>query len=167
MMTRVPLMMLVLLMGVVAAGRGEAGGEGRGGEEKRVEGTEGGGEQVEEATPEGEWTSETVFVYHAEAWRLEVTYLAIGTRSEGQQGLLLKDGKPVVGEKVGESLLTPLGLLKFYGEKRQKPWDVTGWHFADRRKILVSEDMPRRTPPEPVPELEPAEEIKPEGKNNE
>ncbi|HAS83523.1 MAG TPA: hypothetical protein DCS43_12855 [Verrucomicrobia bacterium] len=114
------------------------------------------GAETEGEDIEGAWMGDVLFVYHAGEWQLEISYLAIGTRSEGQQGTLLKDGKPVIGETVGASLLTPLGRLKYYGDKRQNPWDVIGWHFADRRKILPSKDMPRRS------SSVPAEEIKPE-----
>lgn len=96
---------------------------------------------VEEVT--GEWRGKDVYVYAREAWTLEVTYLNPDTRSEGQQGRLLKEGKPVDAAEKGGSLVTPLGLLKYYGSERKHLWAVTGWNFADRRKMRRSADLPR------------------------
>ncbi len=91
----------------------------------------------------GEWRGKDVYVYVRDAWTLEITYINPDTRSEGQQGRLLEDGKPVDAAEKGELLVTPLGLLKYYGSERKHPWDVTGWNFADRRKIQRSADLPR------------------------
>ncbi len=91
----------------------------------------------------GEWRGKDVYVYVREAWTLEITYLNPDTRSEGQQGRLFKDGNPVDAPENRGSLVTPLGLLKHYGSERKHPWDVTGWNFADRRKIQRSADLPR------------------------
>jgi len=91
----------------------------------------------------GLWRDKDVYVYARETWTLEITYLNLGTRSEGQQGRLLEDGKLVENGKKDRSLVTPLGLLKYYGSERKRPWDITGWNFADRRKIRRSVDLPR------------------------
>jgi len=91
----------------------------------------------------GEWRGQDVYVYARETWTLEITFLNPDTRSEGQQGKLLKDGRPVDDAEKGGSLMTPLGLLKYYGSERKQPWDVTGWNFADRRKMRRSALLPR------------------------
>jgi len=98
------------------------------------------------AEVKGQWRSQDVYIYTNASWTLEITYLNRDTRSEGQQGRLLENGKPVNAEMGGESLDTPLGLIKYYGSERTRPWDVTGWNFADRRKIRRASELPR--PPE-------------------
>ncbi len=95
------------------------------------------------AAVQGHWQGQDVYVYTNASWALEITYLNPDTRSEGQQGRLLEAGKPVDAAKIGVSLVTPLGLLKYYGSERKRPWDVTGWNFADRRLIRRSSDLPR------------------------
>lgn len=89
----------------------------------------------------GSWCGENRYIYEHEGWTLEVTFVNPGTRSEGQQGRLLNDGKPVEAIDKGDSLLTPLGLVKYYGEERVRAWDLTGWSFADRRKVKRAEDL--------------------------
>lgn len=92
---------------------------------------------------QGHWQGPDVYVYTNALWMLEITYLNPDTRSEGQQGRLLEDGKPVTADKKGVSLVTPLGLMKYYGSERKNAWDVTGWNFADRRQIRRSSELPR------------------------
>ena len=94
------------------------------------------------AKPEKEltavWISETVCSYKVGEWELQVEYLEKGSRSEGQNGKLLKAGKSVDPQKIGNALETPLGKLKHYGIERKVKWDITGWNFADRRKVKSS-----------------------------
>lgn len=97
----------------------------------------------------GEWRAGDVFAYRAGEWTLELTYLNRGTRSEGQDGRLLKGGTPVEGKEKGQTLETPMGMLRFYGTERRQKWDNTGWNFADRRRIKRSDDLP--APPATAP----------------
>ena len=89
--------------------------------------------------PAGEWRGDDLFVYSSGEWVLEIKYLNRGTRSEGQEGRLLQGGVAVaIGE---QAVQTPIGLLRHYGSERRKPWDLTGWNFADRRKVRRSADL--------------------------
>jgi hypothetical protein len=93
------------------------------------------------------WISETVYSYKRGEWELQVEYLFKGTRSEGQDGKLLKDGKPIDPKRIGKEIETPLGKMKFYGTERKVKWALTGWNFADRRfakgsvRLHVKEDQ--------------------------
>jgi len=84
------------------------------------------------------WKSETVCVYEKGEWTLQIEYLRKGTRSEGQDGKLLKAGKSVDGTTVGGLLETTLGKLKYYGSERKSAWSLTGWNFSDRRLVKRS-----------------------------
>ncbi len=84
------------------------------------------------------WISETVCSYKTGEWELQIEYLLKGSRSEGQDGKLLKGSKPVDPKKLGKELETPLGKMKHYGIDRKVKWAVTGWNFADRRMIKDS-----------------------------
>jgi hypothetical protein len=33
---------------------------------------------------------------------------------------------------------TPLGKMKYYGDKMTHPWDITGWNYEDKTKIKNS-----------------------------
>jgi hypothetical protein len=90
----------------------------------------------------GQWRDGDVFAYHASEWVLEIKYLNRGTRSEGQEGQLRKGGTPVAADAIGQTQETPIGLLRYYGSERRKPWDLTGWNFADRRKVRRSAELP-------------------------
>jgi hypothetical protein len=90
----------------------------------------------------GAWIAKDVYVYTNKSWKLEISYLNMGTRSEGQHGVLYENNKPVTGTKKGASRVTPLGLLKYYGDERKQAWSLTGWNFADRRKVRGSESLP-------------------------
>jgi hypothetical protein len=69
-------------------------------------------------------------------WELRITYRHKGTRSEGQDGVLLHGGKMVEGRNEGEVLATPLGEMKYYGARgARKAWEASGWNFADESKI--------------------------------
>lgn len=81
-----------------------------------------------------------VAVYQAGEWDLRIAYLQKGTRSEGQQGTLLRGGQPVPAPDSGD-LSTPLGELKHYGDDRPTLWSVSGWNFADRKQIRRSEEL--------------------------
>ena len=75
-------------------------------------------------------------------WELQIFYRFAGTRSEGQYGKLLHDGKLVAG-KEGQELQTDLGTLKYYGEKAVHLWLPTGWNFKDPDTIPGSSDTNR------------------------
>jgi hypothetical protein len=87
-------------------------------------------------------------VYATNGWKLTVTYLQRGTRSEGQHGVLERAGQEVALNGEGAQLDTPLGTLKYYGNTRSKPWSITGWNFADRRKIRPARFVKSRPAPE-------------------
>jgi len=89
-------------------------------------------------------------VYETNSWKLTVTYLQKGTRSEGQQGVLERDGQKVELDVVGAQLDTPLGTLKNYGPERPSLWSISGWNFADRKLVKSS----RFVQPRPAPEKE-------------
>ncbi len=93
-----------------------------------------------------------VCVYAQAGWELRIEYLNKGTRSEGQNGVLRRRGQIVQASKDGETIEKPFGILKWYGTERKKLWDVTGWNFADRKRIRRSEQV------KPLPEapIEPA-----------
>lgn len=84
------------------------------------------------------WISKTVCSYKSGEWELQVEYLLKGSRSEGQDGKLLKGGKIVDHKKIGHEIETPLGEIKYYGTERKVKWAVTGWNFADRRLVKDS-----------------------------
>ena len=75
-------------------------------------------------------------VYKQGDWELQVTYRNKGTRSEGLHGVLLHRGEIVTGGKVGEVIHTDLARMEYLGDrdKVKRPWDPSGWLFADRRK---------------------------------
>ena len=83
------------------------------------------------------WEADTC-VYSQGEWVLRITYSNKGTRSEGQDGELLKAGQPVKPSKEGEVLDTPLGQMKHYGAERKTLWANTGWNFADKKQIKAS-----------------------------
>lgn len=68
-------------------------------------------------------------VVQKDGWKLETEVLQPGTRSQGYHGVLYHDGKPVPGERMGQTMDTPLGTLRFGGTKmdRNHLWDHTGW----------------------------------------
>jgi hypothetical protein len=88
------------------------------------------------------WISDTVYSYKFDGWELQVEYLLKGTRSEGQNGKLLKDGKPIDPKLTEKLLETPLGKMRYYGSERKTKWALTGWNFADRRKAKGSAALP-------------------------
>jgi hypothetical protein len=75
-------------------------------------------------------------------WELQIWYRAKGSRSEGQHGVLLHDGKTIKGVTVGEELDTALGKMKYYGTAPSVPWNPSGWHFADKGLIKPSTFCP-------------------------
>lgn len=89
------------------------------------------------ATPAPQWNGDRL-VYATNGWALTITYLNKGTRSEGQNGVLERDGQPVPAEAKDAQLETPLGTLKYYGTERPTLWSVSGWNFADRKLIKGS-----------------------------
>lgn len=88
------------------------------------------------------WESDNVCLHKKGEWTLKVEYLHKGSRSEGQNGTLLKGGKPVSDKKKGDVLETSLGKLKHYGTERKVKWGLTGWNFADRRLVKRSSQIP-------------------------
>ena len=91
-----------------------------------------------------QWISENVYSYRSGEWELQVEYLLKGTRSEGQDGKLLKAGKNVDPKSMGKELETPLGKMKHYGSERKVKWAITGWNFADRRLAKGSARLPEK-----------------------
>jgi hypothetical protein len=81
-------------------------------------------------------------VLRAGAWELQIWYRAKGTRSEGQHGVLLRDGKIVKGSTVGEEMDTALGKMKYYGTQPGVLWNPSGWHFADKGLIKPASFCP-------------------------
>jgi hypothetical protein len=77
------------------------------------------------------WEGSTL-VYKEGIWKLDIKYLNKGTKIEGQDGVLFKNGKALKATKVDEVIETPIGTLKYYGKRTSlsKKWDVTGWNFA-------------------------------------
>jgi len=77
------------------------------------------------------WSGSTL-VYQKDIWKLNIKYLHKGTKNEGQDGVLYKNGKEVKAKQVDEVLETSLGTLKYYGKRTSanNPWAVTGWNFA-------------------------------------
>ena len=71
-------------------------------------------------------------IYHLGAWTLYLYYRNRGTRSQGQHGILFKDGQEVNPTQVGQIIQTDLGDLKYYKtpEEMTLLWDMTGWNFA-------------------------------------
>lgn len=88
------------------------------------------------------WSGSTL-IYQADVWRLNITYLHKGTKSEGQNGVLYKYGNEVKTPKMDTLMETSIGTLKYYGKRTaaNHPWDVTGWNFADKSLIKNSKDV--------------------------
>jgi hypothetical protein len=99
---------------------------------------------TEDAKVVASWISDTVYSYKSGVWELQIEYLQKESRSEGQNGVLLKDGKIIEHTQFGTILETPLGRLKYYGSERKRPWALTGWNFADRRKAKNSSQLPKK-----------------------
>ena len=51
----------------------------------------------------------------AGTWRYVLEVRAKGTKSETRVGLLFKEDKPVVAAKMGESITTPWGPMRWFG----------------------------------------------------
>ena len=94
---------------------------------------------------EAGWVSDTVYAYKSGEWELRIEYLQKGSRSEGQDGKLLKGGKAVDPQQSGREIETSLGKIKYYGSERRRAWDLTGWNFADRRRAKISSLLPKKT----------------------
>lgn len=76
--------------------------------------------------------------YKAGDWELYVFFNNKGTRSEGQFGVLLKNGsKCPPGSPESGDIETELGSMKYYSTDMdtQVPWAPTGWLFSDKSKI--------------------------------
>lgn len=73
-------------------------------------------------------------------WELRIFYRNQGTRSEGQHGALLFEGKEVEAGSVGEEKDTDLGRMRYYGPESEVsvPWAPSGWNFSDPGKIPPS-----------------------------
>ena len=74
------------------------------------------------------------------AWRFNIYFRFRGSKSEGQHGILLHNGKPLEPEQVGDVIDTDLGKMKYYCdlEDMEVPFEPTGWNFEDRTKIKPS-----------------------------
>jgi hypothetical protein len=81
-------------------------------------------------------------VLRAGAWELQIWYRAKGTRSEGQHGVLLRDGKIVKGSTVDEEVDTALGKMKYYGTQPSVLWNPSRWLFADKSLMKPSSFCP-------------------------
>ena len=70
--------------------------------------------------------------YQQGGWMLVIYYRNRGSRSQGQHGVLFKDGVEVKPRQVGEILQTDLGDLKYvmHPEDMTFLWDITGWVFV-------------------------------------
>jgi hypothetical protein len=68
-------------------------------------------------------------------WYLVITYYHKGTRSEHQEGTLYKGLKVIPAGKEGDTMDTPLGKMKYYGEKPASPGSPTGWNYEDKGEI--------------------------------
>ena len=88
------------------------------------------------------WEGSTL-VYEVGDCRLNIEYLAKGSKSEGQDGVLYKNGKEVKARQKNETIDTAMGKLKYYGKRSLSNalWDITGWNFADTSQIKRSEDV--------------------------
>jgi hypothetical protein len=73
-------------------------------------------------------------------WELQIFYRNQGTRSEGQHGVLVYQGKVVEAGSVGEEKETDLGRMRYYGPESEVavPWASSGWNFSERGKIAPS-----------------------------
>ena len=91
--------------------------------------------------PRVSWQAAGTLVYSQGEWILLIHYTNKGTRSEGQDGILRKNGQDVKPSKDGEVLDTALGQIKHYGAERKPLWDVTGWNFADKKRIMLSSQV--------------------------
>ena len=71
-------------------------------------------------------------IYQQGGWMLVIYYRNRGSRSQGQHGVLFKDGVEVKPRQVGEIIQTDLGDLKYvmHPEDMTVLWDMTGWTFA-------------------------------------
>lgn len=76
-------------------------------------------------------------VNHKGVWILLIYYRNKGTRSEGQHGVLLKDGQVITSGSPGAMLETELGTMKYYMHPKDmlQAWDTTGWNFANSGMI--------------------------------
>jgi len=72
-------------------------------------------------------------------WELHIWYQNMGSRSEGQHGVLFHQDDEVSQSTVGEEVVTSLGLMRNYGPKPEGiPWSQSGWNYADQDRILRS-----------------------------
>ena len=69
--------------------------------------------------------------------RLIITYNNYGTRSEGQTGRLVVDGKDVEG-KDGEVKMVGAIKLKYYSKNNDLMWAPKAWNYEDREMIKYS-----------------------------
>lgn len=84
-------------------------------------------------------TGEPNRVITAGDWELRIWYQNLGSRSEGQHGVLLHLGEELPQSMVGQEVKTSFGLMKNYGPKPDGvPWARSGWNYADSSKILAS-----------------------------
>lgn len=81
--------------------------------------------------------------------QLSIWYLQRGSRSEGQHGELRVEGKRILGEELGETRPSDLGILRWFGDERPVLWAVSGWHFDDETRRLPSWDLEEKEPAAP------------------
>lgn len=80
-------------------------------------------------------------------WELRIWYRQRGSRSEGQHGVLLRDGVPVEAARSGEVRDTSLGKMRYYAPTDgDMPWAKTGWNFADPDGIPPSWEVEEGEP---------------------
>ena len=68
---------------------------------------------------------------------LTISYNNFGTKSEGQTGKLVINGKEVAG-KEGETKIVGNAELKYYPESAEKLWAPKAWNYSDRSLIKYS-----------------------------
>ncbi len=71
-------------------------------------------------------------------WEFLIFYRSKGSRSEGQHGILLHRGEPIVPTEEKRDQQTPFGVMAHYGSDPAAGWSPTGWNFKDYDKIRPS-----------------------------
>ena len=66
-------------------------------------------------------------------YRLEITYLLKGTKSEGMTGKLFTNDSEVIG-KEGDVIKVDSVVIRHYGDDRKLRWSTTGWNLDPQIK---------------------------------
>ena len=79
-------------------------------------------------------------IFNSGPWELRIFCEDIGSQKESRRGVLLKDGKEIAGNQVGEVIQTDFAdrtsRLKYFGPTGK----TSGWYFADT--TLMCSDLP-------------------------